>query len=363
MTVVDQATRVREGEEIDAGAITAYLRKEIPDLVGDIEVSQFPSGYSNLTYQLKAKILKGDRVRAMDMVLRRPPIGAKVDKGHDMEREFKVLSAVYPVFPRCPKPLAYCGNAKIIGAPFFVMEKMSGIILRKDLPQGLELSQETAGTLCRNLTDTLVQIHSIDMEATGLSSMGKPEGYVKRQVEGWSKRYRKAKTDDAPDCEAVMTWLSDNMPTDTDRPAMVHNDYKMDNLVLDPSDPARIMGILDWEMATYGDPLMDLGNGLAYWVEQTDSEEMQMMRTMPTNIPGAMTRQQIVERYGEKTARDVSSFDWYYCFGLFRLAVIAQQIYNRYYHGLTKNKRFAMLIFGVHALEKTAMNIVNGAQI
>jgi len=351
MDVVDQATRIREGEEIEVQAVGPYLQKQIPGLTGDIEISQFPSGFSNLTYQI--------RVGDQEMVLRRPPIGAKVDKGHDMEREFNFLSALYPVFPRCPRPLAYCDDTSLIGAPFFVMEKLSGIILRKDLPPGLEVSKDQARILCENLTDTLVEIHSIDMETTGLSAMGKPKGYVQRQVEGWSGRYRKAKTEDAPDCEALMAWLADRMPDDTDSPVMVHNDYKMDNLVLDPGNPERITGILDWEMAAYGDPLMDLGNSLAYWIEAGDSEEMQMMRTMPTNLPGALTRQQIIDRYSEKTGRDLSDFDYYYCFGLFRLAVIAQQIYNRYFHGLTKNKRFAMLIFGVHALEKRAMYIID----
>ena len=351
MDVVDKATRIREGEEVDAHAIGSFLRKNIPDLSGDIKITQFPSGFSNLTYQIQAGNL--------DMVLRRPPIGAKVDKGHDMEREFNVLAALHPVFPRCPKPLAYCDDPGVIGAPFFVMEKLSGIILRKDLPQGLTLSKDQARMLCENLTDTLVEIHSIDMKATGLDAIGKPKGYVQRQVEGWSGRYRKARTEDAPDFETIMAWLADKMPDDTDSPVMVHNDYKMDNLVLNPDSPDTITGILDWEMATYGDPLMDLGNSLAYWVEENDPEHMQMMRTMPTNLPGALTRQQIVERYGKKTGRDVGQFEYYYCFGLFRLAVIAQQIYNRYFNGLTKNKRFAMLIFGVHALEKEAMAIVD----
>ncbi len=353
--IIDKATRIRPGEEIDVRSINSFLRDAIQDLSEDVEITQFPSGFSNLTYEIRS----GDR----RMVLRRPPIGAKVDKGHDMEREFRVLSALYPAFPRCPRPLAYCDDSDLIGAPFFVMEKLSGIILRKDPPQGLEFSKTQARQLCENLTDTLVAIHSIDMEATGLSSIGKPAGYVKRQVTGWSSRYRKAKTEDAPDCEAVMEWLAEKMPADTDSPVMVHNDYKMDNLVLDPAQPDRITGILDWEMATYGDPLMDLGNSLAYWVEENDQDELQMMRTMPTNLPGALTRQQIIDRYGEKTGRDVAEFDYYYCFGLFRLAGIAQQIYNRYFHGLTKNKRFAMLIFGVHALEKTAMQIIEKSKL
>jgi aminoglycoside phosphotransferase (APT) family kinase protein len=355
MSFVDQATVVRTGEEIHPESIGDYLKAKVPELAGDIEISQFPSGFSNLTYQLKA----GN----MQMVLRRPPIGAKVDKGHDMKREYNVLSALHPVFPRCPRPIAYCGDSELIGAPFFVMEKMSGIILRKELPAGLTLSIDQAKLLCQNLTDTLAEIHSIDMKATGLDSIGKPAGYVKRQVEGWSARYRKAKTTDAPDCEKLMAWLADNMPDDTTIPTMVHNDYKMDNLVLDPERSDRITGILDWEMATYGDPLMDLGNSLAYWINEHDPEEMQLMRTMPTHLPGMLTRQEIVTRYGEKTGRDMSNFVYYYCFGLFRLAVIAQQIYNRYFHGLTKNKRFATLIFAVHALEKTALRTITESKI
>lgn len=348
--VVDKASDIRPGEEINSDAVAAFLKTQIPDLTGEMEISQFPSGYSNLTYEIRA----GNR----KMVLRRPPIGAHVDKGHDMAREFRVLKKVHGVFPLCPRPLAFCADPALIGAPFFVMEKLSGIILRKDLPQDLEFSQGQARMLCENLTDMLVKIHSIDMDATGLASIGKPDGYVARQVDGWSRRYCKAKTEDAPDFERIMAWLSEKQPGDTPLPTMVHNDYKMDNLVLDPAAPDQIIGILDWEMATYGDPLMDLGNSLAYWVEAGDPGQLQAMRTMPTHLPGALTRNEIIARYGEKTGRDVSQFDFYYCFGLFRLAVIAQQIYNRYFHGLTKNKRFAMLIFGVHALEKTAQALM-----
>lgn len=355
MSIVDQATTVRKGEEIDIERLGEYLKARVPELSGDIEISQFPSGYSNLTYQLKA----GNR----EMVLRRPPIGARVDKGHDMEREYKVLSALHPVFPRCPGPLAYCGDPELIGAPFFVMDKVSGVILRKDLPPSLTLSREQARALCENLTDTLVEIHGIDMKATGLESLGKPAGYVRRQVEGWLTRYGKARTDDAPDCETLMTWLAENMPDDTAHPTMVHNDYKMDNLVLAPHQLDRIAGILDWEMATYGDPLMDLGNSLAYWVSDHDLEEMQIIRSMPTHLPGMLSREEIVLRYGEKTGRDISNFLYYYCFGLFRLAVIAQQIYNRYFHGVTKNKRFATLIYAVHALEKTALRAISESKI
>jgi aminoglycoside phosphotransferase (APT) family kinase protein len=292
------------------------------------------------------------------MVLRRPPIGAKVKAGHDMGREYKVLKALYPVFPYCPEPLAYTENTSIIGSPFFIMDKLSGIILRKNMPKELAFSKKQAKQLCTNLIDQLAKIHGIDVKKAGLDFIGKPDGYVQRQVEGWSKRYKKAKTDDAPDCELIMAWLKDIMPKDTDHPTIVHNDYKFDNVVLDPAQPEKIIGILDWEMTTQGDPLMDLGNSLAYWVEKDDPEEIQMLRTMPTNMPGALTRQEILDYYEKLTGRSTRQFDFYYCFGLFRLVVIAQQIYYRYFNKITDNKRFAMLIFVVIALEKAALKII-----
>ena len=245
MQVTDSATHVRPGEEIDAHAVGVFLKSHINDLEGEVQIRQFPSGFSNLTYLITA----GDR----QMVLRRPPIGANIKSGHDMGREYRVLSALHPVFPRCPRPLVFTEDESLIGAPFFVMEKLSGIILRKDLPTGLSYSPNLARTLCENLVDALADIHAIDVKSAGLDFIGKPTGYVKRQVDGWSNRYRRAKTADAPDFEAVMAWLADKMPGDTKMPAMVHNDYKLDNLVLDPKNPEQITGILDWEMATHGE--------------------------------------------------------------------------------------------------------------
>jgi aminoglycoside phosphotransferase (APT) family kinase protein len=351
--IIDKAGAIRFGEGIDQIAIKNFLKGNVAGLAGEITITQFPSGFSNLTYMIDM----GGR----QMVLRRPPIGAKVKAGHDMEREYRVLKALYPVFHYCPEPLAYTEDTSIIGSPFFIMDKLSGIILRKDLPQELFFSKEQAKQLCINLIDQLANIHGIDAKKAGLDFIGKPTGYVKRQVDGWSSRYRKAKTKDAPDCEKIMAWLKDKMPQDTDHPTIVHNDYKFDNVVLDPNQPEKIIGILDWEMTTYGDPLMDLGNSLAYWVEKDDPEEIQMMRTMPTNMPGAFTRREILDYYEKKTGRSTRQFDYYYCFGLFRLAVIAQQIYYRYFHKITDNKRFAMLIFVVIALEKTALKIIESS--
>jgi len=351
----DKATTVRPGEEIDPRAVKAFLQENIDGLTGDIAITQFPSGFSNLTYLIDM----GGR----QMVLRRPPIGARVKAGHDMGREYRVLKVLYPVFSYCPKPLAFTEDTAIIGSPFFVMEKLSGIILRKDLPKGLCFSREQAENLCRALTNLQADIHSIDVKSAGLDFIGKPAGYVHRQVEGWSNRYRKARTEDAPDCEAIMAWLKNKMPEDTEHPTIVHNDYKMDNVVLDPGRPEKIIGVLDWEMATYGDPLMDLGNSLAYWVEKNDPEDMQMIRSMPTNIAGALTRKEILDLYEKRTGRSTQQFDFYYCFGLFRLTVIAQQIYYRYFHKITNNKRFAMLTSVVTSLEKTALKVIESSDL
>jgi len=355
MAIVDEPAEIREGEALDHSAVEIFLKDTIRELEGPLVIKQFPSGFSNLTYFIRV----GDR----DMVLRRPPIGKKAKTAHDMNREFKILSALYPVFPYCPKPLAYSEDESIMGCPFYVMERIGGIILRKDLPEGMDLSSEKARSLCENMIDLHCRLHALNYQEIGLGDFGKPEGYVKRQVDGWSRRYRDARTPDVPDFESVMAWLAENQLPDSQPSGIVHNDYKFDNMVLHTDNPLEIIGILDWEMSTIGDPLMDLGNSMAYWVNRDDPEEIQMLRLMPTNIDGMLTRKELVDLYAEKSGRKIENFDFYYCFGLFRLAVIAQQIYYRYFHGQTKDKRFASLAFGVAFLEKGAVRVMEGGGI
>jgi aminoglycoside phosphotransferase (APT) family kinase protein len=309
-------------------------------------IEQFPSGYSNLTYLVK--------VGGSELVLRRPPFGRKARTAHDMGREYRILKALHPVFPHCPKPLAFMEDESIMGCAFYVMERIRGIILRKNLPDELEFPPAQMRSLCENLLDVHCKLHSLDYKAIGLGGFGKPEGYVKRQVEGWSERYRTAHTPDAPPFEKVMQWLHDKMPPDFSKPAIIHNDYKLDNVVLAPQNPLKIIGVLDWEMATIGDPLMDLGSSLGYWVQSDDSPHFQAARTLPTNLPGALTRDELVKRYAEKAGITIDNFDFYLCFGLFRLAVIVQQIYYRFYHGQTKDERFRSLIVVAHTLEEEA---------
>jgi aminoglycoside phosphotransferase (APT) family kinase protein len=350
MDFTDKADAIREGEELEAEKIEAFLKRTVPGLQGRLAIRQFPRGYSNLTYLLA--------IDDKEWVLRRPPFGTKAKTAHDMGREYRILKALHPVFPYCPRPVAYTEDLSVIGCPFYVMERIRGIILRRDPPKGLSFSPEQARRLCEKLLDLQLELHSIDYTRIGLETFGKPEGYVRRQVEGWSNRYRAARTDDAPDFEEVMAWVEKKMPPDTDRPGIIHNDYRFDNLVLDPRDPMNVVGILDWEMATIGDPIMDLGNTLAYWVQRDDPPELQAIRVMPSDMEGALTRGEMVQRYAEKSGRPINNLDFYYCFGLFRLAGIAQQIYYRYYHGQTKDERFKVLIFAVQVLEKTARRVM-----
>jgi len=341
--VLDEPRKVRKGEELDPERLAAWLRANVPELssVAELGIEQFPSGHSNLTYFLRA----GER----GYVLRRPPFGSKVKSAHDMGREYRVLSRLHAAYEPAPEPLAYCEDESVIGAKFYLMRRLHGIILRKELPTGLELAPEQLGTLCRNLIDNLVRLHAVDYKAAGLGDLGKPEGYVERQVRGWTDRYTGSQTDEIESVIQVGKWLAEHLPADN--PAtLIHNDYKLDNVVLDPKQPTRIIGVLDWEMSTLGDPLMDLGTTLSYWVEADDSPQMQVVRWGPTSLPGALSRSELALRYAETSGRDVSGVLFYYCFGLFKTAVVIQQIYYRYKQGLTKDERFAPLIHGVRIL-------------
>lgn len=332
--MVDDARAPREGEELDIGKITAYVREALPELPGEVKIAQFPGGHSNLTYLVSV----GDT----EMVLRRPPPGTKAKSAHDMGREYKVLSKLSAVYPQAPRPYAHCTDESVIGAEFYLMQRFEGIVLRKDLPKGMTLKPDECRKLCENLIDTLVALHQVDYEQAGLADLGKPEGYVERQVRGWSERFGRAKTDDVPGCENIMAWLADKQPGDSGYVGIIHNDYKFDNVVLDAADPLKIIGVLDWEMTTLGDPLMDLGCALSYWVQPDDPPPLQLSRMGPTHLPGMLTREELVARYVEKTGDAIGNIDFYYVFGLFRLAVIAQQIYYRFYHKQVSDQRFAM---------------------
>jgi aminoglycoside phosphotransferase (APT) family kinase protein len=332
--MADEARAPRQGEALDAAAVAAFLAEAVPGCEGPVAIRQFPGGASNLTYLVTA----GER----EFVLRRPPFGTRAKTAHDMGREYRILSALHPVFPYCPRPVAVCDDPGVLGEAFYLMERLPGTILRRELPPGMTLTPAAAAALCRNLIDVHLELHRVDYRAAGLAALGRPEGYVARQVEGWSKRYRAARTEDVPDNGALMDWLARRMPPDDPRPGIIHNDYKFDNVVLNPGpEGLRITGVLDWEMATLGDPLMDLGCSLAYWIEAHDPPAMMAARMMPTHLPGMLTRRELVEYYLERAGRPEADFRFYYVFGLFRLAVIVQQIYFRYVRGETADPRFA----------------------
>jgi aminoglycoside phosphotransferase (APT) family kinase protein len=350
---LDGSKPVRHGEELDLAALDAYLTAQLPGISGPLVIEQFPSGYSNLTYLLR----KGDT----ELVLRRPPAAVQVKSGHDMAREHRVLSGLQGVYPLAPRPLAYCDDPGVLGAPFYVMERRRGIILRKRLPDGMELPPRTLRAMCDALVDQLAALHAIDPAAAGLADLGRPEGYVRRQVEGWIDRFAKARTSEVPDIERLGAWLRERIPEGGEA-TLVHNDYKLDNVMLDPDDLTRIVAVLDWELCTVGDPLMDLGTTLGYWVQDDDDPRWKAMAFGPTNAPGAPTRRELAERYAERTGRDVSNMLFYYCFALLKIAGIVQQIYFRWAKGYTKDPRFGTLDQVVLALGATGMRAIDSGR-
>ena len=355
MALNDQSTRIRDGEELDAAIIDSYLKAHIPGLSGEPQISQFPGGASNLTYLLEYP--------QQEFVLRRPPFGHKAKSAHDMGREYRILNQLNAGFPYCPKAYVHCTDESVIGSEFYVMERVNGIILRADLPAELNFSPAQTSQLCKSFIDKLVELHNVDYQACGLGDLGKPEGYVARQISGWSDRYEKALTPDAPLWTEVKAWLNEKMPADHPKSAIVHNDYRFDNVILDPRDPQRIIGVLDWELTTLGDPLMDLGNTLAYWIEAGDPAPVQLMRRQPSNAPGMLTRQQFADYYAERAGIEIKSIDFYYTYGLFRLAGIVQQIYYRFFHGQTQDKRFAQFVQMNKLLEQMSLQVIKKSSL
>jgi aminoglycoside phosphotransferase (APT) family kinase protein len=345
---------------LDRAALAAWLRDTL-GVEGDLDVRQFPSGFSNLTYLVT--------VGGREVVLRRPPPGADVKGGHDMGREATILGALHGHVP-VPEPLGVEATGDVLGAPFYVMERVEGVVLRAtDRPIGAEAMGQVADAFVQTLAD----LHAVDLEAVGLAHFGRPEGYVRRQVEGWRRRYERAKTDEVPDLDAAFDWLGANQPPESGV-ALVHNDYKYDNLVL---DPARLDGsaggpieagglvraILDWELATVGDPLMDLGSTLGYWIEDGDSPALKALALSPTWWPGNPSRDELVRRYAEATGRDVGDAVVYYVYGLVKLAVIAQQIYARWRAGHATDPRFEGLLHTVRACGDAAVRAVDRGRL
>jgi len=343
---IDKAQNVRLEEALDLKSLLDYLKTHLADFKKITAIKQFPGGYSNLTYLIKTP--------QREFVLRKPPRGAKIKSAHDMHREFKVLSLLKPLYKKIPYPLIYCDDESIIGAPFFMMERVKGVILRNTAPKGLNLNKEAFKKLSTQTVLNMIDLHNLELKKSNLICIGNPEGYVNRQVTGWIGRYFKAETDSLKAMNATAEWLEANQPT-TSAIAFIHNDYKYDNLVLDEHS-LDIKAVLDWEMATVGNPLMDLGTTLAYWVEADDNKALRAFNlTWPE---GNLTRQQIIETYTDLQQININDILFYYVFGCFKLAVIAQQIYARFKKGFTKDPRFARLIYVVNACATNAQNAI-----
>ncbi|MGP4713570.1 MULTISPECIES: phosphotransferase family protein [unclassified Psychrobacter] len=348
--VLDQGGQIRDGEELDTAAVSIWLRNQGVDIKGSPIVTQFSGGASNWTYRLEYD--------NQDLILRRPPKGTKAKSAHDMVREYTVQKALKDAYPYVPKMVALCTDEDIIGADFYVMERMEGIIPRANLPKGVELDKLQTRALCTNVIDALVELHQVDYaEHPDLVELGRGEGYCERQVSGWNKRYVKAKTPNVPSYALVRQWLTTHTPSDS-KTCVIHNDWRFDNVILNADNPTEVIGVLDWEMATLGDPLMDLGSALAYWIEADDNIIMQQSRRQPTHLKGMMTRDEVVDYYLKQTGLEVDNWTFYEVFGLFRLAGIVQQIYYRYYHKQTKNPAFKNFWIIVHVLHAKCLKLI-----
>ncbi len=345
---------IRPGEELDWKSLEAYLREHLPsrldgeqiDANAEFEVEQFPGGHSNLTYCV--------RFGGREFVMRRPPFGPVAPTAHDMPREFRLLAAVNPHFNLAPKPYLLCEDAGLIGAPFYLMERRRGIVVRQAIPPEIGDDLGLRRRISESMVDTLADLHAVDIQSTGLVKIGKPAGFVKRQVEGWAGRWERSKTTELAEMNEVAGWLIERLPPDCERPTLVHNDYKLDNVMLDAGDPARIVAILDWEMCTVGDPLIDLGLLLCYWPQADDPEIFAGSLRSVTMMPGWMKRAEIIERYAAPSGRDLSNIGYYHTFAVFKLAVVIQQIFYRYHVGQTHDVRFADFDKRVEALARMA---------
>ena len=348
-TKYSDVAAIRKGEELDVGTLTEYLRGKVESVDSRLEVQQFPSGHSNLTYLLAT----GGR----EYVLRRAPLGPVAPKAHDMAREYQVLYALHPYFPEAPKVFHLCEDPAVIGAVFYLMERRRGIILRDRVPQQIERLPDYSRLISEAFIDCLVRLHAVDLHSSGLLALGKPEGFLERQVRGWADRWQHSKTEDLPAMEIVIGWLCDTMPASA--PAtLVHNDYKLDNVMLSAESPVGIEAVLDWEMATIGDPLVDVGLSLCYWywaaAPELGSHGVQAL----TANPGWYRREEFIARYAEHTGRDLTRIAYYEILGIFKLAVILQQIYYRFHRGQTSDSRFRDFDSKVKGLVRLAASLV-----
>jgi len=342
---------VRSGENLDWQALDRHLRSVIPGLSGELETSQFPGGKSNLTYSLK--------YTHDELVVRRPPLGTKAKSAHSMIREYRIMSELKPVYPSVPETLYYSDDESIIGSEFYVMRKVDGCLVNDKLPPEWGFTPADTRRFCTCFWEKLIELHQVDYVAAGLGDFGKPEGYIGRQVLGWNRRFERAVTPDVDDFALVRDWLVTSMPVDNKRPSILHGDYRIDNVILDRDDPCHVLAVLDWEICAVGDPLMDLGNSLAYWMQDDDPPVIKSLVPQPSNAPGMLSRKEILDLYQARTGVDTTGFNFYLVYGYWRTAVILQQIYYRYFHGQTQDQRFRPFGSAVQSLGEHCQKLIS----
>jgi aminoglycoside phosphotransferase (APT) family kinase protein len=348
MDTADDLIPVRPDERFDEGRLRAYLAGKLPGSRGALTIRQFGGGAANLTYLLD--------YGAAEYVLRRPPLGPVAASAHDMAREYRVLSVLWQAFPYAPRAFLYCDDESVIGAPFFIMERRHGVVVRRDVPMAYRGMSDAPGRMSMALVDALAAFHAVDYTSLGLGDLGKPAGFIDRQIEGWYRRWQAAKTADLAEMDAIYGWLKGSQPAQA-RVSLVHNDFKLDNVMLATDDPGQVVAVFDWDMCTLGDPLSDLGALLAYWTEPGDPPYLQATTMMPLGEPGFLSRDALVARYAEKSGRAVGDIRFYHVLGLFRLTVIVAQIYIRYRRGQTQDPRFAAMEMMIPALARRAVEI------
>lgn len=352
---IDKATKIRKGEDLNEDNLKQFLINNLNLLNGEIKIFQFPSGFSNLTYLIN--------FNNKEYVLRRPPYGASIKSGHDMYREYNILNGLKNIYNKTPKPFIYSDDLKIIGAPFYIMERKKGIILRGNTPKDQLPNKLNMRRLSKKFISTLAEIHRLNYKKAGLEDLGKPEGYITRQVIGWTKRYQASRTSEILEIDYVYKWLEKNIPQN-DFSALIHNDFKYDNLILSDDGKFNVLAILDWEMATLGDPLMDLGTSLGYWIDSTDPDNIQNNKFNISTAEGNLNRGELVSLYSKESKLDISDIVFYYVFGLFKIAVIVQQIFYRYKMRKSLDERFKDLdeivkvygIIGKQAVHKNSID-------
>ena len=343
----------RPGESFDEARLADFLSDKLEGADQELSVLQFSGGMANLTYLLKFG-------ETHEYVYRRPPLGDYAPSAHDMSREYRVLSKLHDVFMYAPRVYLFVEDSDVMGAPFVIMERRSGTVIRRSLPEHYAQMPDAPRQISETLVDVLAEFHAVDFEAIGLSQLGRPDGFITRQVQGWIRRWDAVKLEDNPDVDSFSAWLLDNIPA-ASHASLVHNDYKLDNTILADDDPSQLVAVLDWDMCTLGDPLLDLGTLLTYWTEADDPPHLKQLTPMPPGHRGFLTRREIIERYTRKSGRQVDDIRFYHVLGLFRWLVYFQQMYSRYVRGQTRDQRFGELNRAVDALARTAVETSGGA--